>query len=353
MANPVLLRVRRGGIVESVHRGALAAWHRGAIVFRLGDTEGRVFLRSSAKPFQALGFVLSGAADAFGVTEEELAVACASQGGEPVHVRAVLSMMAKGGIDPSALRCGVHPPAATRASFDLVREGQAPEVVHNNCSGKHTAMVLTAKHLGASLEDYLRPDHPVQEANRRNLALFAGIPPEAIGHAVDGCSAPAWTLPLEAAAAAFGRLGAPDAGIPPAEAAAARRIVSAMTRHPHMVAGAGRGDTALMRAAGGRVLSKLGAEGVQGLAVPALALGIALKADDGGDRLRIPLAVAVLRQAGVLSEEEAAAVGPSGDTVMRNHRGLLVGELEAVLPRGARSLAAIRNGHLAGPGGTR
>jgi len=332
MVNPILLRAHRGPLVESTHRGALAIRRERRTLFALGDVASPVFLRSSAKPFQAMEFLLSGAADAFGVPDGELAVACASHGAEEVHTRAVLSMLARGGLDPSALRCGAHPPACTQAAVALARSGEKPTVLHNNCSGKHAAMVLTARHLRLPVDSYLDPEHPVQVANRRNLALFAGVPAESILLGTDGCSAPNFAVSLEAQADAFARLATPDGNLPPAAAAAARRIASAMMAHPRMVAWEGAGDAALMAAAPGRVLSKLGAEGIQCLGLPGTGAGIALKADDGGPRLRIPLTVAVLLGTGVFTGEEAAAVGRDADLVLRNHRGLDVGSLEVALP---------------------
>jgi L-asparaginase II len=299
-----------------------------------------VYLRSSAKPFQALGFVLSGAADRFGVTEEELAVVCASHGAEDYHLALVRSLLAKGGIDASALRCGTHPPACTRASVELARSGGTPFVLHNNCSGKHTGMVLTALHRGLPVESYLEFDHPIQVENRRNLALFAGMKEKDVRVCVDGCSAPNFAIPLERQAAAIGRLAVPDATIPPAPAAAARRIAKAMMAYPRAVAWTGEGDAALMGAAPGKFVSKLGAEGVQLAGVAGSGLGIALKVEDGGSRPRVPLTVALLRAAGAMTAEEEKRVGPPADLVLRNHRGIEVGSIEVVLPAEVRRLAA-------------
>ena len=334
----VAIRLTRGGILESTHFASVAAWQGGRTIFAVGDTRRPVFLRSSAKPFQALAFVLSGAADRFGATEEELAVVCASHGAEEVHLAAVRSLQAKGGVGPGALRCGSHPPACTRAAVELARAGGKPSALHNNCSGKHTGMVLTAKHMGAPLGTYLEPDHPLQVANRRNLAIFAGMDPADIVLGVDGCSAPNFALPLENEAAAFARLAAPDASLPPAHAAAARRIAAAMMAHPRVVAWKGEGDAALMGAAPGRIVSKLGAEGVQCLGVPARGLGIALKVEDGAARPRLPLTVALLRAAGVLTAAEAARVGAPADTILRNHRGIEVGRMEFTLPAAVEAL---------------
>ena len=334
-APPIAIRLTRGGILESAHIASVAAWQDGRTILALGDTRRPVFLRSSAKPFQALAFVLSGAADRFHATEEELAVVCASHGAEDVHLAAVRSLQAKGGIGPEALHCGAHPPACTRAAVALARSGGKPSALHNNCSGKHTGMILTALHRGWPVETYLEPDHPLQVESLRNLAIFAGMDPDAIVLGVDGCSAPNFALPLENEAAAFARLAKPDASIPPAHAAAARRIAAAMMAHPRLVAWQGEGDAALMGAAPGRIVSKLGAEGVQCLGVPGRGLGLALKVEDGAARPRLPLTVALLRAAGVLTAEEAARVGPPADTVLRNHRGVEVGRMEFTLPAAA------------------
>lgn len=339
MNPPVPVHATRGGILESRHEVAVAAWRGGRVVLALGDVDRPVYTRSSAKPFQALGFVLSGAADRFGATEEELALVCASHGAEPLHVGLVRSLLGKAGLDPSVLLCGSHAPACTRAAVDLARSGGKPEVVHNNCSGKHTGMVLTALHRGLPLDAYLDREHPIQVENRRNIALFGGIDAGEVVVGIDGCSGPNFALPLRCQASAFGRLAEPDGAIPPAHAAAARRIAKAMMAHPRVVAWKDEGDAALMGAAPGRFVSKLGAEGVQGIGVPGRGLGIALKVEDGSSRPRVPLTVALLRAAGVLTEEEAARVGPPADLAIRNHRGLEVGRIEIALPDAAVSLA--------------
>jgi L-asparaginase II len=338
--NPFLpVTVTRGGIVESRHEASVAIWEKGRLTVDVGDTARPVFLRSAAKPFQAMAFVLSGAADRFGATEEELAVVCASHGAEEYHLDAVRSLQAKGGIDPSALQCGAHPPACTRASVALARSGGKPGVLHNNCSGKHTGMVLTAKHMGWPVEVYLEMNHPLQVENRRNLAVFAGMDAAAVALGIDGCSAPNFALPLANSAAAFARLAEPDASIPPAHAAAARRIARAMMAFPRQVAWEGEGDAALMGAAPGKIVSKLGAEGVQGVGVPGRGLGLALKVEDGSARARLPLTVALLRAAGIFDEAAAARVGPPADTVLRNHRGTEVGRIEITLPAQLRAAA--------------
>jgi L-asparaginase II len=332
MHPPISVDVHRAGHVESRHRCSVAAWEGGRTILALGDTGHPVFMRSAAKPFQALNFVISGAADRFGATEEELAVVCASHGAEEVHVRAVLSLLARAGLDGSALGCGAHPPLCAAANLSLAREGMEPEAVHNNCSGKHAGMLLTALQMGAPLDSYLDMEHPLQQLNRRHLTIFAGMEPEVVVLGVDGCSAPNFALPLENVAAAFSRLATPDDAIPAPLAAAAGRITAAMMAHPRMVAWEGRGDTVLMGSAPGRIVSKLGAEGVQGVGVPGRGLGIALKVEDGGPRPRLPVTLALLLEAGVITREEASSVGEPGDLVVRNVRGLEVGHISVGLP---------------------
>jgi L-asparaginase II len=338
MKPPVVVNVHRGGILESSHLCSVAAWRGGKTILALGDVAKPVWLRSSAKPFQAMGFVLSGAADRFGATEEELAVVCASHGAEDYHLELVRSLQRKGGISEAALLCGAHPPACTAASVALARSGGKPTTLHNNCSGKHTGMVLTALHRGLPPETYLEPDHPIQVENRRNLALFAGMDAKDVKVCVDGCSAPNFAVPLERQAAAFARLAEPDASIPPAHAAAARRITKAMMTFPRAVAWTGEGDAALMGAAPGKLVSKLGAEGVQLVGVAGSGLGIAIKVEDGASRPRIPLTVALLRAAGALTADDGKRVGAPADLVLRNHRGIDVGSIEVVLPPEARRI---------------
>ncbi len=332
MNQHVTVDVHRGGHVESRHLCSVAAWEGGRTVLALGDVRHPVFMRSSAKPFQALAFVLSGAADRFKVTEEELAVACASHGAEEIHVRTVRSLLARAGLDPSVLGCGAHAPACNGANLDLARSGGKPSAIHNNCSGKHAAMVMTCLHMGAPLDTYLEMEHPLQVLNRRHLTLFAGMEPEVIVLGVDGCSAPNFALPLENQARAFANLAKPEASLPPPFAAAARRITKAMMNHPRLIAWEGAGDAALMGAIPGRFVSKLGAEGVQGVGVPGRGLGIALKVEDGGARPRIPLTLALLIEAGVITAAEAAAVGEPGELVVRNIRGVEVGHMTVKLP---------------------
>lgn len=210
-ASVEFVHVTRGALVECVHRGHLAvADASGRLVRAAGEPQYVTYARSSAKPLQAVPVVASGAADRFGLTAPELALLCASHSGEPMHVQAVLRMLAKIGEDESALRCGAHPPYHKPSAAAIRQAGAAPTPVHNNCSGKHTGMLALAKQLGAPTDGYMRPDHPVQQAMLRAVAAFAGVSPEDVVLGTDGCGVPVFGLPLASLAAAYARLGAPN-----------------------------------------------------------------------------------------------------------------------------------------------
>jgi L-asparaginase II len=322
-----LVEVTRGGRVESEHRGAIAVVDAtGKLIAHAGDVNLASYLRSSAKPFQLLPLVESGAADRFGFTPVELAVIAGSHSGEPRHVAAVQSILSKIGLREEALQCGLHLPFNADAVKSLRAEGREPSVLHNNCSGKHAGMLAQAVDRGLSTHDYLDPNHPVQVTIRQRLAELGGIAFDEIGVGVDGCSAPCFAMPLRAAALAFARLaGAREDGL--------RRVARAMMTHPEMVSGEGRLDTDLMRAAPHRLVSKGGAEGYHGMGVvrsDGTALGIAIKIGDGdGRRGGHPAVIEVLKQLGVLDEDALTALKSYHTWQLTNHRGLEVGEVRA------------------------
>jgi L-asparaginase II len=329
-ASETLVRVTRGGVVESTHRGAVVLVEDGRETLVLGDPDRVVFYRSANKPLQAIEVVACGAADAFGLAPAELAIAAGSHSGEPRHLETVRSLLAKAGVPESALRCGGHRSSNPSVAFAQRRDGVPVTSILSNCSGKHAAMLASAKHRGAPLEGYLDPAHPVQASIRAHVAAFAGIAPEALHVGVDGCGAPAFALPLRAMARSIATFGAPR-GVAEPLARAARRIAAAMLAHPEMVAGEERFDTDLMRAGEGRVLAKAGAEGVHGCAVPARAAGFAVKVDDGSDRGYRTVVLDLLVRLGGLSREAAdrlaAAHAPRAITSLA---GAPAGTLESV-----------------------
>ncbi len=209
-----MVEVTRGQRVESLHRGAVAVVDsRGRLFASLGNPKEPVFVRSSAKPFQALALVCSGAADALKLTEEELAIICASHSGEPQHIELVQSVLRKAGLRTSDLRCGIHPPFDPGARRALAAAGEEPGPLHNNCSGKHAGMLAAARHLGLPLADYCDPRHDIQVAIRGLLAFLSGLDPEEVGVAMDGCAVPTFHLPLRSFALAMARLAAAGEGV--------------------------------------------------------------------------------------------------------------------------------------------
>ncbi len=331
-----VLELTRGGIVESLHHGAIAAADaQGRLVASFGDSRTVTFLRSSAKPFQALPLVESGAAEAYGLTPREIALACASHKGLDMHAETVSAMQQKIGVTESDLLCGAHPLEDPETAARFHREGREPTPNRHNCSGKHTGMLAQAKYRSLPLTDYVNPRHGIQQTILQNFAEMCALRADEVVVGVDGCSAPNFAVPLVSAATAFARLADP-ARLPAPRAAALKIIFSAMTSHPEMVHGPKRFNTELMRVRPGVIVSKGGAEGYQGLGIAAgalgpgsPALGVALKIADGGSRAVAPVALEVLRQFGALGEAELKALEGFGfgpRLPLMNWRGLVVGE---------------------------
>jgi L-asparaginase II len=288
----------RGDLVESVHRGRYVLQGANSETLdSLGDPEACVYLRSSAKPFQALPLVFSGAADAFGITDEELAVACASHSAEPYHLAAVRSILRKAGLSESDLQNGAHPPIYAPAAARLASGGEKPRPIHGNCSGKHAGMLAVCVHADWELAGYRDAQSPLQKLVRRTVAKLCGLEPEAIRLADDGCGVPVFALPLENLALGFARLAAGGAqDFPEDLLEAMQRVRDAMRAHPYMVAGTGRFDTRLMQATD--LVAKSGAEGVFTAGSPD-GWGLALKISDGAGRAVAPAVLAALSRRGV------------------------------------------------------
>src|SRR5690606_36407945 len=284
MANPVLVEVLRGERVESRHRGAVAVeGPDGRLAFALGDVYRPIFPRSAIKAIQCLPLIETGAAERFGFGAAEIALVCASHSGTERHVAVAAGMLAKAGLDVRSLACGAHEPLSLDAARQLILSGQQPTPLHNNCSGKHAGMLATAVHMGEPLDDYWRPEHPVQARIAAALKDLTGAPITSDRVGIDGCSAPNWAIPLANLARAFARLATGE-GLSGVRAEAARRVLQACWTEPELVAGQGRLDTVLMARFPGSVFLKTGAEGVYCGAVPARKLGFAVKIDDGAKR---------------------------------------------------------------------
>ncbi len=330
MANPVLVEVLRGDIVESRHRGAVAVLDAdGAVVTAIGDIECPVFPRSAVKAIQALPLVESGAADACGFGDRELALACASHSGEPEHAALAAAMLARAGLDGEALECGAHWPLGEAATIELARAGKTPTVLHNNCSGKHAGFLCACCHMELERQGYVGAEHPYQMMIRDAMEAVTGAAHGPDNRAIDGCSIPTYAVPLRALALGFARM-ATGHGFGPVRASAARRLFGACMAEPFYVAGTDRADTKIMRTGGGRVFVKTGAEGVYCAALPELGLGVALKCDDGATRASEAMVARVL--ANLLSRHApdiSAAVGAFAGSAVLSRIGVSVGAVRS------------------------
>ena len=332
-----LVEVTRGGLTESRHRGHIVAVEPdGNIVAYLGSPQTVTFLRSSAKPFQALPLLTSGAADAFGFTDREVALACASHNGEPIHTELAASMLEKIGFGLDALKCGIHEPYGIEAAGKLRLLGQAPTVLHNNCSGKHAGMLAVAKYIGAPTENYNLAENPVQKAIADAMSQFCDVAVTDMSVGIDGCAVPVFGITVKAMALAYARLVSPPHTFDKATRDACARIVRVMSAYPELIGGTSdRLDTAIMRAAPGRLISKVGAEGVYTAGILPCeewpkGLGLALKIEDGDDhRARPTVVVETLRQLGVFRDEALEAVARYAFFPVRNRPGEVVGEVHA------------------------
>jgi L-asparaginase II len=280
--------------------------------------------------------VFSGAADRFGFSEQEVAIACGSHNGEPIHVETVRSILRKIDLPESALKCGVHEPYSIDVARDLIRRQEQPTAIQNNCSGKHAAMLALAKHLGAPTGSYDEPSNQVQQLILQTVSDFSGIPVNEVVLGIDGCGVPVFAIPVEAMALMYARMVSPPPNIAADVRNACKRIIDAMINFPVMIGGTkDRLDTELIRAGAGRLISKIGAEGVYTIGVlPSPAwpegVGFALKVEDGDDRrARPPAVIDALRQLGVLSESDLQSLSSYSPAIITNRRGDRVGEARA------------------------
>ncbi len=335
MANPVLIEITRGDRVESFHRGAIAVVDAACkTVLALGDIETPIYPRSSLKPIQALPLVESGAADAFGLEAEELALACASHSGEPMHTERVTAWLARIGCSESDLACGAHPSRFEPVAEAMIKRGEKPTRIFNNCSGKHSGFLSVARHWDVATKGYELHNHPVQRAIAEALSEMSGLGPD-MPWGVDGCAAPNFAIPVAAFAKALAKM-ADTASLKPERATAAKRLVNAMMAHPELVSGTGRTCAVVMRACKGRAAVKAGAEGYFAGIVPEKGLGIAIKFDDGTGRAADTAIAVILEKLGVLDANDPAAAKLLRAPVM-NTVGKEVGER-----RSAPTLAQIK-----------
>jgi L-asparaginase II len=327
MSNPVLVEVLRGEHVESAHRGAVVVCDAaGKSLLEIGDVAQAVFPRSAVKAIQALPLVESGAADALGFGDRELALACASHRGEAAHVELAASMLAGIGLDEDALECGSHWPIDHDATVALARSGQSPTALHNNCSGKHSAFLCTCRHIGLAHRGYVAFEHPYQATLREVMDDVTGAPHDADNSATDGCSIPTYAIPIRNLALGFAKMATGER-LSVERARAARRLFSACMAEPFLVSGSEAADLLLMQAAPGRIFVKTGAEGVYCAALPELGLGIALKCDDGAGRAAEVTIAAVLAKLLRSDEAVSAKLNELARPAVPSRKGEPVGRL--------------------------
>lgn len=316
--------VTRGDGVESVHRVHAAVVGEGdKLLGAARDADSFTYWRSCAKPFQVLPFLSAGGFDALNWGDEELAVSCASHGGEPEHVELVEKMLRDLELEEGDLACGPHEPSSQRGAKILRESGGRPSRVHNNCSGKHTAMLAQARHRSLPTEGYERREHQVQRGILHEIALWTDVPCNKITLAVDGCGAVVFGMTLERMARAYSRFGIAAARgeeMP-------RRVLNAMSQNPFLVGGTDRFDTQLISETNGYVVSKVGAEGLHCAMISELGIGVAIKVEDGAQRAQGPALIQLLRELEVLPDPLPPKLAEWTQRPVKNTRGECVGKV--------------------------
>ena len=311
----------RGSIVESRHRVSAAVVDAdGKLVASTGDPDFVTYWRSCAKPIQVLPLIEDGGADALGIVDAEIALACASHNGELRHLAVATSLLEKAGCTEKDLACGPHPSLSPTVAREMADRGQKPRKLHSNCSGKHAAMLALAHHHGWPKEDYRKPEHPVQRRLLKEVAAWTGVEEAKVGQGTDGCGVVSYALPLRAMALAYARLGVTLAHTP------AQRVLRAITADPFLIAGTGRLCTEVIASSRGSVIAKVGADGVYCATIPAARHGLAMKVEDGDMDAARPALLALLE---ILAPGAVRVPDAFHSPVIRNTLGEEVGHLMA------------------------
>lgn len=331
----VLAEITRGDLVESTHHGTVVVVDaEGALVAHLGDPELPLFFRSSAKPFQSVPVVTSGAADAFDLSTEELAIVYASHPGTARHQAVVASLLAKAGVGESDLLCGLDPPLDEEEKAKVLLGVVPPSQVQCECSGEHAGMLAACRAAGWPTEGYVERDHPLEVEIRSIVAAACGVAPDDLVIGTDGCSIPTFGAPIRTFARAYAVLADPrgagwTGGV--AQRAAVLRLREAIVAHPELIDVDGTLDTDIIRHTGGRVIAKLGAEGLLTMAVPDRRLGVAISDAGGSQRGLGPAAVAVLEQLDLAEPSAIAAIREAHSGTVTNFAGDAVGEIRPAM----------------------
>lgn len=327
----IVLQYTRAGHVENIHRGDMAAVNcKGEVVASIGNAKLLMFWRSAAKPFQALPFVKNGGLERYNITEEELALLVSSHSGEENHVSLVRGILSKLGVDETVLDCGIVRPMSGKAFKKIIAAGEKVLPVHNPCSGKHSQIIALSMMLGIDYKGYIRPDHEAQKVIFKHVAMAARIPEEKLEIGIDGCGVPVFYLPIYNMSLAYARLSTPNKGDWGEYEVAATKIRNAMSKYPQVVSGNGRIDLAVSEVTNGRIIAKIGSDAVYCLAVKDGDLGITFKIEDGDYSAVTPMTIAVLKHLDLLTRDEAAELDKIFPPVLKNHRGEVIGTIEAV-----------------------
>jgi L-asparaginase II len=324
-----LVDVIRGNLIESKHLGHIAIVdYTGRLIASKGNVNSIVFARSSMKPLQAIPIIETGAYDSYQLIPADLSLCCASHNGEEQHTERVLSILEKANLVESSLQCGTHIPRWDEAYRKIIIENRKVTPVYNNCSGKHSGMLITAKHLNEPIDSYYSMEHPVQKRILQVISDLAEIPKEEIQIGVDGCGVPVHGIPLNKIALAYAKMAKPD-NLPDTRKNSISQIVHAMMEAPEMVGGTNRFCTDFMSVVKGKMFGKAGAEGVYCIGDLRSGIGIAIKIEDGNSRAASPVAVEVMKQLSMLSEREIKELKEYHLPTLKNARNENVGSLQA------------------------
>ena len=326
--NPILVEIYRGDVIESYHRGAICLVDRHEkVIYSEGDIHQLCYPRSALKFFQQIPLIRSGAADAFGFTEEELAVMCGSHNGEEEHLRVVDSILTKIGLDRSALKCGPQYPSDRKSANALIAKGEKPQAIHNNCSGKHAGFLAYAVFLSADTESYLEANHPTQKEIRRCVAEFHSLKEEELPLALDGRSAPIYAIPVYQQALGYMRLANPEFGDAKTREAC-DRLIQAARKYPFLIAGSGRYCTDLIQHCESELIGKTGAEGIYSISFHQRILGACIKIDDGKMLPQYNVAQKLVAQSGLFNADQLNPLTPYLNNTIRNYNKWETGRIQ-------------------------
>lgn len=326
--NPILVEVYRGGLLESFHRGVVCVVNQqNEIIFGVGDTEQLCYPRSAMKLLQVIPLIINGGIEKFNFTLEEIAVMCGSHNAESEHLRVVNSILQKIGLNPDDLNCGRQYPSSKKDANALIKADVKPHHIHNNCSGKHAGMLATCVLMNWPIEDYINPNHSLQKVIKEICALMYEYPEQQMITALDGCSAPIFSVPVKNQAIAYKNLVSHN-HLPDAVKAACEVVVKAVSAYPFMVAGSKRYCTDMMQITAPKIIGKTGAEGIFCMTFTEQKLGVCIKIDDGKMLPQYNVAQALVNASGLFSADELAPLQHHLQAPIANFNKLTTGEIK-------------------------